>query len=230
MTSKEELERIRKLERLVGCIRAHCPKCAANHSDGIDSFANHILVCHENSRNTVGNSEDVERLEELERHIRKASSLLIELSDTTKRKLNYSTPLLENEQRPKFGVLDLGESPTANNRVFDKRAEALQSLQTGLGILRADPNFKIKASNKRNYEAAVVAAACRKVWRVEFDGKEPPKVIRQDRNHPMGSFIEETFDILTIGTSASTALSSLKKLGGESAIFERDGSLSVEVG
>lgn len=229
MTGKQDHSKTaEKLERV---IKKHCKKV---RPDAIPSFANHILVCEQNSEYAAGVSRDLDSLNELKKLLSKASGMLVDLSETARRNLNYNIPRLETETpktpRNDFELLAKAagaeRSLTANNGLLKVRISTLKSLETGIDKTLEDETVTGKASVKRNYRAALVAGACRKIWRENLpEGKEPPKSIHADRFPPFRLFVEDIFDVLSIGSTAPSALDSLAALGGEENLV-----LSVDVG
>lgn len=221
-------ETAEKLERV---IEKHCRNVSP---DAIPSFADHILVCEQNSEYAAGVSRDLDNLNELKELLSKASAMLEGLSETARRNLNYKIPRLETEipktpaNETEFLAREIGatRSLTKNNGMLKVRSSALKSLETGVDRTLGDENVAGKASVKRNYRAALVAGACRKIWRENLpEGKEPPKSIHADRFPPFRLFVEDIFDVLRIGSTAPSALDSLAALGGEEALV-----LSVDIG
>jgi len=218
-------------EKLENVIRKHCRNVNPN---SIPSFVDHILVCEQNAEYAAGVSRDLNNLNELRKLLCRASSILDGLSETTRRNLNYNIPRTEAEKpkAPKNSfdslvrAIGAEKSLTANNGMVRARWEALKTLEAGVDETLGDKKISGKASTKRNYRAALVAGACRKIWREDLpDGKKPPKSIHADRFPPFRLFIEDIFDVLGIGCTAPSALDCLAALGGEENLI-----LSVKYG
>ena len=216
-----------KINRLEQCIAEHCHCLAQRSPDALRGYASHIVVAFENSILGLGKSEDQIRLEELARHLGRSIAVLAELSDATKQHLNYSSPPLPNEEQQKlFGQLLIGASPTANNALFDGREQALASLAQGVERELARQRGLDKIHPRTNYDAASVAAACRRIWREEQDGEEPPIALQHYReDQPIAQFVAAVFNVLDIAATPSAAFKRLVQLGGEEAFR-----LSVVVG
>lgn len=212
-------------EELVVCIMKRCERLRSAAKDDenpvskntIRNFADHVVVMFENSREAAAVSEDVGQIADLLRALRNAEELLANLSIASKRKLNYAVPVLKEEEREVAFGLAVGPTPTSKHKILTSRSEALRTLTQGVAVLHRDPNSKRFASNKRNYEAAAVVAACKKIWREELGGKEPPSTLNANRiNHPFYLFIEDVFCVLGMNEVTPTgALNSLMSLGGE---------------
>jgi len=189
------------------------------------SFAHHILTAYENSRLAAGVSPDVIRIGETEKHLRRALAELEEMSLATRRTINFKLDYLPNEKGEELLGISTTRVPRGRDNLLRDREEAVRSLILAIGKSRKDRALRSEASRRLNYDAAVTAWACKKVWaEISLQGSAPNR-IQYNRSHPMRDFIEAVFECLRIGCSVPAALDRIQDIGGDLALH-----LSVEEG
>ena len=160
-----------RLDRLSGIIRKHCPKIREQNPKSIESFAHHIIKCFENRHLAFSVSDDIEILERLQRDLNSAHAGIKKLSEPTKRVLAHSLTYSETELNSRRIIEnDLYLSallPRFHNRkdFFTSRLDLLKTMHKSVTHILKSKAFRSRARPKPRYDAAIIALACKKIWR-----------------------------------------------------------------
>lgn len=200
---------------IVSVIERHCKSIPSGPNGPIDSFAIHVALAHRHRHQLVNKSDDVDNMRELKEALSKAVSVLSTATEATLYDLSNATPEIDTS--------------------IEQYKASLNSLLAGVKTLRKRSHYKFPASSKQDYEALAVVWACSKIWREHLNpdevsrwdevSKKVPKTLQRNRiNQPFFRFIEDMFEVFSIETLPSSALSALQRAGGEEKL-----KLSLEV-